>query len=110
MMYNKGNDMTLDFINQLVAERNIRWSTHAVERMQERGITRKDVIRCLEDGEIIEEYPDDYPTLSCLVCGRAQADGLIHVVVGCDDNLVYIITAYRPNLTVFEHDLRTRKE
>ena len=42
--------------------------------MHERGIRRADVIRCLESGEIIEDYPDDFPHPSCLVFGRTAAN------------------------------------
>ena len=33
----------------------------------------------------------------------------IHVVVGNDGEYIYIITAYFPNTTKFEDDLKTRK-
>ncbi len=35
---------------------------------------------------------------------------VIHVVAGCDGEMVYIITAYVPNIDKFEPDLRTRRE
>ncbi len=34
--------------------------------MQEREISRKDVISCINNGKIIEDYPDDFPSPSCL--------------------------------------------
>ncbi len=102
--------MTLEFIKQLCKERKIKWSTHAASRIRERGLRRDDVIRCINDGEIIEDYPDDFPHPSCLIYGHAVDDKIIHVVVGCDEEYIYIITAYIPNLEKFESDLKTRKE
>ena len=43
---------------------------HAAERFRQRGIKIKDIQNALMNGEIIEQYPDDYPayfsTLSSL--------------------------------------------
>ena len=77
--------------------------------MQERDISRIDVKNCLLKGEIIEQYPDDFPHPSCLVFGYAANNKVIHVVVGNDGEYIYIITAYFPNTAKFEDDLKTRK-
>ena len=77
--------------------------------MQERDISRTDVKSCLLKGEIIEDYPDDFPYPSCLVFGYAENNKIIHVVVGNDGEYIYIITAYFPNTAKFEDDLKTRK-
>ena len=77
--------------------------------MQERDITRVDVKNCLENGEIIEDYPNDFPYPSCLVFGYTINNKVIHVVVGKDSEYIYIITAYFPNTVKFENDLKTRK-
>jgi hypothetical protein len=102
--------MILDSIKELIVERKIRWSAHAAVRIQERGISRADILNCLEHGEVIEDYPTDFPNPSCLVYGLAVDGKVIHVVAGCDGTMVYIITAYVPNLEKFEPDLKTRKE
>ncbi|MGN0289512.1 MAG: DUF4258 domain-containing protein [Lachnospiraceae bacterium] len=80
-----------------------------MERMQERDISRTDVKSCLLKGEIIEEYPDDFPYPNCLVFGYAVNNKVIHVVVGNDGEYIYIITTYFPNTAKFEDDLKTRK-
>jgi hypothetical protein len=78
--------------------------------MQERDISREDIKKCVMYGEIIEDYPDDYPHPSCLVFGYAVDNKVIHVVAGSDETDIYIITAYYPNTVKFENDLKTRKE
>lgn len=102
--------MIIDTIKKLCSEKQIRWSAHAAARIQERGIKRTDIIHCLLNGELIEDYPTDFPHPSCLVLGFTLAGKALHVVAGCDDEYVYIITAYIPDLTKFEADLKTRKE
>ncbi|WP_205764240.1 DUF4258 domain-containing protein [Anaerovibrio slackiae] len=39
-------------------------------RIQQLGILRIDVINCIMNGEIIEDYPTDYPHPSCLIFGH----------------------------------------
>ena len=102
--------MDISMIKQLCLERKIKWSTHAAARIRERGIRRWDVLCCLGDGEVIEDYPNDFPFPSCLVFGHGANGSVIHVIVGCDIEYLYIITAYKPDNNKFEDDLKTRKE
>ena len=88
----------------------IKWSVHCLERMQERDISRNDVKNCIMSGEVIEDYPTDYPYPSCLIYGSTMDDKVLHVVAGTDDVNLYIITAYFPNSEKFKEDLKTRKE
>lgn len=61
-------------------------------------------------GEIIENYPDDFPHPSCLIYGYTINDrSVIHVVVSCNGENVGIITVYFPDSDEFENDLKTRK-
>ena len=75
----------------------IKWSVHCFERMQERDISRADVKNCILNGEIIEDYTNDFPYPSCLIFGYTIKEKGIHVVAGSDGEYVYIITAYFPN-------------
>lgn len=88
---------------------NIKWSMHCLERMQERDISIADVEFCLKTGEIIEDYPDDFPHPSCLIFGHTQENKILHIVVGSDNSTLFFITAYFPDTDKFEKDLKTRK-
>lgn len=88
---------------------NIKWSKHCLERMQERDISIADAKSCLQTGEIIEEYPDDFPYPSCLVFGHTKGNKILHIVVGSDSNSLFFITAYFPSVDKFGKDLKTRK-
>lgn len=85
-------------------------SKHALERCRQRGIKQKDIKNCIFFGEIIEQYPDDFPFPSCLIFGYAIDDKIIHVVASDEGTAGRIITAYIPDTNKFEMDLRTRKE
>lgn len=83
---------------------------HAQERLRQRGIKAKDVRNCIMTGEIIEQYPDDFPFPSCLVFGYSIDKKILHVVMSDEGSGSRIITAYYPNTEKFEEDLKTRKE
>ena len=101
----------LSQIQSLTTESKIMWTEHVATRLRERGIKRVDVIECIKNGEIIEQYPDDTPFPSCLILGNCEAGEPLHIVVGLNiGTLCCIITAYRPNLDKWESDFKTRKE
>lgn len=97
-------------IAENVSRGRIKWQRHAFERMLERDINRDDVKEVLTEGEIIEEYFNDYPLPSSLYLGFVNEKPL-HVVVALDSEAgwCYIITVYRPDLKHFEQDYKTRK-
>lgn len=101
--------MDIKIYRALCSECKIIWTKHCMERMQERDISRADVINGILHGEIIEEYPDDYPNPSCLIFGYTVNKQILHIVVGCDRLVIYIITAYFPDTKVFQYDLKTRR-
>lgn len=101
--------MKIEVLQSLIKENKIRWSTHCLERMGERDISRADVKKCISNGEIIEDYPDDFPYPSCLIFGYTTANKVLHIVAGTDGQWIYIITTYYPNSERFENDMRTRR-
>lgn len=100
-------------VQALCSEGKIIWTEHVEKRMAQRNISRKDVKRCIMSGDIIEDYPDDYPYPSCLVFGYAENGTVLHVVVGISEGvpkILNIITAYVPNESKFMPDMKTRRE
>ena len=89
---------------------NIVISLHGQLRLNERNITVDDVMNAIDNGEIIEQYPDDFPFPSCLILGLSINDVYIHIVVSMNDGKIYLITAYVPNTDKWEADLKNRKQ
>ena len=81
MIQNGRNDMALDILElrKLCIPKNIRITLHAAKRLEQRGIFLKDVISCIMNGEIIEQYPDDYPYPSCLYQREDLPDFLLPI-------------------------------
>ena len=71
--------MTIEDIVLLCNAQSVRWTSHILQRMFRRGISRDDVVNALTNGEIIEQYPTDYPFPSCLVMGYTKAGKVLCV-------------------------------
>ena len=84
-------------------------TAHAAERFRQRGIKIKDIRNAVKTGEIIEQYPEDYPYPSCLLMGLSVKAQPLHVVMSDEGNASRIITAYFPDVDKWESDLKTRK-
>ena len=78
---------------------------HLLTRMRQRQIKVQDIIHTIENGEIIEQYPSDFPFPSCLINGENM-----HIVCSIGEGRLYIITAYRPSPEQWEAGGRKRKE
>lgn len=103
-------ELKIDDLRRICVPENIEITMHAAKRLEQRNISINDVISCIQSGEIIEKYSDDYPYPSCLILGFSLKHKNIHVVAGSNLETIWIITAYYPDLNKWEHDLKTRKE
>lgn len=101
-------DKTL--FRQALSDGNIIWRKHTLERMLARGISRVEVLDVLENGEVIQRYEYDKPFPSALLLGFPNSRP-IHVVVSFDEiqGEIFVITAYEPDLTIFEPDFKTKR-
>ena len=90
-------------------DNRIRITKHAAYRIEERGISFDQIKSGIMNGEIIEEYPTDFPNPSVLLLGYTSGNPL-HIVVGISDMGIQLITAYHPSDVKWEADFRTRKE
>ena len=77
---------------------------------EDRDIKQKDIKNCILTGEIIEQYPDDFPWPSCLIYGHTTDNRVIHVVASDNGEYTKIITAYLPDIKTFNSDLKTRRK
>ena len=71
-------------------------------------ISPSEVRSVLEQGEVIEEYPEDARGHSCLVLGRGEGGRPIHVVCAPKAEYLAIITAYLPDPKEWSPDFRRR--
>ena len=102
-------EINIDILRELCNTGSIKWTTHILARLQERGIYPSDVKQCINTGRIIEQYPDDFPFPSCLVLGCSVNGKELHVVVGVGDGLLWLVTAYYPDPAKWENNFSVRK-
>jgi hypothetical protein len=104
------NTIKISDLQKLISTQSILWTEHVTLRLRERKLKRADVIECIQNGEIIEQYPDDVPYPGCLIYGCSQDGKPLHIVCNINhDNLCCIITAYFPSLDKWKKDFKTRK-
>ena len=70
----------------------------------------KDIKTALMNGEIIEDYPDDFPFPSCLILGKNIDGKPVHICVSDEGNGGRIITVYFPSTEKWQTDFKTRKD
>ena len=98
----------LETIQSYFAAGTVFVTEHAVERFKQRGIFIRDVKAAIFSGVIIEQYPEDFPFPSCLVCGTTTRDLVLHVVISDEGSSSRIITAYYPDSDRWSGDFKTR--
>jgi len=89
----------IEEIRQAFRTVRYEYTLHAVDQSILRHITRKELLETIENGEVIEDYPDDKYGPSCLVYGVTRAGRHLHVQCSYPQHRpkVKIITVYEPN-------------
>ena len=102
----------LDQIKALVERREVRVSAHGYDELAEDGILVRDVLHGIAQAELVREYPD-YQKGPCVLILQWDAQRQpIHVVWGIPkgaESPAVLVTAYRPDLDLWEPDYKTRK-
>lgn len=102
--------LNIEDLRNLYGQDKVFFTAHVIQRCKQRDIKPHDIRNCIMGGEIIEQYPDDFPDPSCLVFGYTLKDKVLHVVISSNEESAKIVTAYFPNSEKFEDDMKTRKE
>lgn len=103
-------ELDINVLRKICIPENIELTMHAAKRLEQRGITINDVMNCIMHGEIIEQYPTDYPYPSCLILSVAVNDKFLHTVIGSNQSQLWIVTAYYPDANKWSKDFKVRKE
>lgn len=102
--------LKIEELQKICSLENIQITLHAAKRLEQRGIQVDDVLSCIMNGEIIEDYPDDYPFPSCLILGLSIKHQYLHAVIGSNMETLWIVTAYYPDPEKWTSDFKVRKE
>jgi Domain of unknown function (DUF4258) len=89
--------MDIAEIRSLLRQGNFEFSQHAFRRAAERNVSEDDLRKAGSKAELIEDYPEDKYSPSCLLLGFSKADRPLHMqVCYTDDRTLKIITMYEP--------------
>ena len=100
--------MDIEPIRKIAQASELFFTDHAVRQMANRSIMDTEVVEAILAGQIIEEYPDDKYSPSCLIFGCTQAGRPLHVQCSLPPH-VRVITTYQPDPEEWENDLMHRK-
>lgn len=99
-----------DVIDEKTVNYQIEFRVHATRRMFQRNILEDDVEFALTNGEVIENYEDDFPLPSVLINGRTRENSPLHLVVGINtlEKTIVVITAYTPSAEKWDKNFSRR--
>lgn len=89
---------TLGDVQRQFSTGEFEFTRHALKRVVERNISNEEIRQAGAQAKIIENYPDDKYSASCLVLGFAQNGRPLHAQVSlADTDSLIIITVYEPD-------------
>jgi hypothetical protein len=100
----------IEELRRKLAAGEAEYSLHAVRQMVVRMITPLEIVQAVLAGEVIEDYPEDKYSPSCLIAGRTATNRALHVqCTHPSRSLLKVITAYEPDPAQWDEGLRKRK-
>lgn len=93
------------------ARKRLLFTRHALDQMNkpERLISEAEVREVVEQGEAIEEYPEDLRGASGLMMGWTTTGRCLHVVCSPKEEYLAIVTAYLPDPSEWDEAFRRRR-
>ena len=91
--------MKIDDIIKAIQADCVNITVRARKEAQEDSLKLDDIFYSTCYGEIIENYPDDFPYPSCLIYGMTSSGDPVHSVWAhdCESRIAVLITVYRPD-------------
>lgn len=91
--------MQIADIIKAVRNHKIRITDHADEEAASDQLTFDEIYFSVFNGDVIEDYPEDKPYPSCLICGNTFSGDPVHSVWAFNEQSQYsvMITVYRPD-------------
>ena len=88
----------LEEVRSQLSSGSFDFSRHALRRVVERNISDFEIMQAGLHAVVIEEYPEDKYSPSCLILGFTQSKRPLHIQVSlAETSLVRIITIYEPS-------------
>ncbi len=91
--------MKIHDIIRAIQDETVNVTLHARKEAKEDSLKLDAIFSSVRHGEIIENYPEDFPYPSCLIYGRTSSGEPVHSVWAYDaeNGIAILITVYRPD-------------
>ena len=98
----------LDVLKEMVADRVLYYTVHAQEQMAIRRILDVEIREAIlgQNAEIIEQYPEDKYSPSCLIYGITNNTRVLHVQANQQG---VVITVYEPDQIKWDDNFKKRR-
>ena len=101
---------TVDTIRSQLTSGEFEFSRHAFRRAVERNISEAEIRQAGTFAQLIEDYPADKYSPSCLLMGQTNMGRTLHIQVSrADTDLVRIVTLYEPTLDDWDETFTRRR-
>ena len=103
---------TLALVQLLIAKGEVLISQHAYDRLSQNGIAMVEVELGASNAVVVEDYPTFHKGPSILVLQTDANGHPVHVVWGIRTGTTtpaVVVTAYRPDPSLWSADFRSRK-
>ena len=89
---------SLDEVGRQLREAEFDLTRHVLRRLVQREITEQEIRQAGARAVVIEDYPDDKYSPSCLLLGFTEQGKPLHIQVSlADTTLMRVITVYDPD-------------
>ena len=91
--------MKRNLIIRAIESNSVNITHHARKEAKEDLLKLDEIFFSARCGELIENYPEDYPYPSCLIYGKILSGEPVHSVWAYDheSEIAFLITVYRPD-------------
>ena len=101
----------IEKIRQAFRDSRYEYSLHTVDQTILRHILRREIEEAVEEGEIIEDYPEDKYGPSCLIYGTTVQGRSLHIQCSYPSrHKIKVITIYQPDPEEWIDYKKRRKE
>ncbi len=88
----------LDYVRRQLSSAEVELTFHAARNIIKRKISEREIREAGGEAIVIEEYPDDKFSPSCLILGFSRGGRPLHILVSlADADPLRLITAYEPD-------------
>ncbi len=104
---------TFEKIISLIEQSEVIISNHGYDELAEDGLLVKEIITSVNNGKVVEDYPE-YPKGPCVLVLQKDKEGNpMHVVWGIPKNAsspAVLVTAYKPDISIWKDNFMERRK